>query len=110
MNTRRQFLTQAGAASAVLSTLGATLPGQETARPAASKKTLCLGYVGLGVNGSTHVRNLLRAVPHPAWGQEQLRAPRPERVAPGCAEKGWRRVRLLLGDVPMETGRHKTNH
>ena len=56
MNTRRQFLKQAGAASAVLSTLGTPLPGQE----AAPKKTLRLGFVGVGVKSSSHIGHLMR--------------------------------------------------
>ena len=60
MNTRRQFLKQAGAASAVLSTLGTPLLGQEAARPAAPKKTVRLGFVGVGSKGSQHVGNLMR--------------------------------------------------
>ena len=60
LNTRRHFLKQAGAASAVLTTLGATLVGQEAARPAAPKKTLHVGFVGIGVKGSSHVGHLLR--------------------------------------------------
>ena len=38
LNTRRQFLKQAGAASAVLTTLGTPLLGQEAARTAAAMK------------------------------------------------------------------------
>ena len=60
LNTRRQFLKQAGAASAVLSTLGTSLLGQEAARPAAPIKTLRIGFVGVGSKGSQHVGNLMR--------------------------------------------------
>ena len=59
-STRRQFLKQAGAASAVLSALGTPLLGQEAARPAAPKKNLRLGFVGFGSKGSQHVGNLMR--------------------------------------------------
>ena len=48
VNTRRQFLKQAGAASAVLSTLGSPLLGQKAVRPAAPKKTVRVGFVGVG--------------------------------------------------------------
>ena len=60
MNTRRQFLKQAGAASAVLSTLRTPFLGQEAARPAASKKPVRVRFVGVGLKGSSHVGNLLR--------------------------------------------------
>ena len=57
MNTRRHFLKQAGSASAAL---GTPLLGQEAARPAAPKQTLRLGFVGVGVKGSSHVGHLMR--------------------------------------------------
>ena len=60
MNTRRHFLKQAGAASAVLSTLGTPLLGQEATQPAAPKKTLRVGFVGVGVKGSSHAGHLMR--------------------------------------------------
>ena len=60
MNTRRQFIKQAGAASAVLSTLGNPLLGQEAAKPATPKKPVRLGFVGVGVKGSSHVGHLMR--------------------------------------------------
>ncbi len=60
MNTRRHFLKQAGSASAALSTFGTPLLGREAARPATPKKTLRLGFVGVGVKGSAHVGQLMR--------------------------------------------------
>ena len=60
LNTRRHFLKQAGAASAVLSTLGTPLLGQEAAQPATPKKTVRVGFVGVGSKGSQHVGNLMR--------------------------------------------------
>ena len=62
VNTRRQFLKQAGTAGAALSTLGTPLLGQEAARPVAPKKNLCVGFVGVGVKGSSHVGHLLIAL------------------------------------------------
>ena len=60
LNTRRQFLKQAGAASAVITALGTPLLGQEVAQPAAPKKAVRLGFVGVGSKGSQHVGNLMR--------------------------------------------------
>ena len=60
MNTRRQLLKQAGAASDGLATLGSPLLGQEAARSVAPKKILRLGFVGVGSKGSQHVGNLMR--------------------------------------------------
>ena len=56
LNTRRQFLKQTAAAGAVLSPLGTPLPAHETA----PKKTLRLGFVGVGVKGSSHIGHLMR--------------------------------------------------
>ena len=56
---RRQFLKHAGAAGAAATALGTRLAAQGPAKPVA-KKTLKVGFVGVGVKGSSHVGTLLR--------------------------------------------------
>jgi len=57
-SSRRDFLKESGAAAAAM-TLGTQLIGQEPTKPAA-KKTVRVGFVGVGVKGSSHVGHLLR--------------------------------------------------
>ena len=57
MNTRRTFIKQAGTAFAAL---GSSLLGQEATKPAGPKKPVRLGFVGIGVKGSSHVGHLMR--------------------------------------------------
>jgi hypothetical protein len=56
-SNRRDFLAQSGAAGAAMAALGTQLVGQP--KPAV-KKTLRIGFVGVGSKGSQHVGHLLR--------------------------------------------------
>jgi predicted dehydrogenase len=64
MNDRRSFIQQAGAAGAVVASLGPSVFAQSATQPAAgaaaARKTLRLGFVGVGVKGSSHVGHLMR--------------------------------------------------